>query len=493
MNDGTATLRVGDRFRTDAAGKISYYYFIDKFGELQIFRPNAVWHRMGRRKLDLVSCADFILNGTICWPFTLFEGVHVLPPGADITITRGSIDVQHYFLPEETSKQKPDLNAWGRRLRESVENVLADQLKELRRIKVMFSGGEDSRAVASLVSRDLDVELVTLADGDNREVALARRAAHALGHTFRFVARPEGFYREALRERIRLIGPGLDIAHTHVFGPTAAPFRSADALVGGYAADTLFKTAWMANIRHRRARPDRLDERYPDHPVGIRSARRASWLSPEIAAAVEERRLQHHRRVQEFRPRSAGNWHTLWPLGAQRVAFAHHLACQSIGPRVVEPFLDDRLYRLAAEMPDELRVDRRAFRAAFARAMGSAGWLPTSSHSVPRLGGQVGHSARSLIARSARMWSKRSRRADDANPVEQGPWSRDHAGFEFRLEHILGRESAETLADELRAMVSTYSACPDALAAMNTMPPAEKFRALQIGLVIDDFNISFPS
>jgi len=69
-------------------------------------------------------------------------------------------------------------------------------------------------------------------------------------------------------------------------------------------------------------------------------------------------------------------------------------ASAALWATAIEPFLLHKSYQLAAHMPDAARVDRQAFRAAFAQKMGAAGWWPTDSGRIPRLGGYVGNAVR---------------------------------------------------------------------------------------------------
>lgn len=143
----------------------------------------------------------------------------------------------------------------------------------------------------------------------------------------------------------------------------------------------------------------------------------------DLVAAAQERRSAHHERLKEYRPQTAGNWHSLWPVAGLR-AYAGYLSCLRLQPRMVEPFLFHQSYRLAAQMPEACRVDRRAFRHAFAKQMALAGLCPTSGGRIPRLGGYPG----SLTHYYLEQWrSWKDRLGWTSGP--QGSWPSDHEGW----------------------------------------------------------------
>lgn len=477
------------RFVTDHSGSVPLYYAQDQGHVLAGTSPLEVADQMAYPKVDPVSAADFLLNGTVCYPHTLFEDVYAVRPGAVTDISYDNLRSTVYYTPtEETSSESAQ--EWGQLLREKVQEALLYGLEGKKFIKVLFSGGEDARAVVSLLPNSLDCELVTFADEYNREVRLAEQAAQALGRPLRFIRRPKGFYRRDLARRVRAIGGAFDIRHTHVWGALSEPLSGADAVVGGYAADTLFKSAWMGNVTNSKKRlgPERLLSSLSSAPVGIEATENNDWIDNNLAAAVMRRRLAHHERIREFRPNTAGNWHTLWPLGTQRVAYAHYLAARKAASCLVEPFLAPPVYELAARMPDEMRVDRHAFRAAFGGAMGTAGWLPTSSGRIPRLGGYLGHwvEVGTIVSRRARDRAASTlARAVGRRPANQGAWSSDHGAFPVDFNNELGREQVERLRGLMAEVLSERESAMFFDPEGGSAPDLVRTRALQLAYLMD--------
>ncbi|WP_200388082.1 asparagine synthase-related protein [Thiocapsa imhoffii] len=478
------------RFVTDHAGSVPLYYAQEHNQVLAGKTPLEVFQQMPQGTLDTVSVADFLLNGTVCYPYTLFKGIYVAPPGAVTDVTPLEVKSTTYYRPKEQESNEP-LAYWGAQLRARVQQALLAGLEGKTNIKVLFSGGEDSRAIVSLLPKGLECELVTFADSYNREVRLASHAARALDRHISFIQRPHGFYRENVRSRVRAIGGGFDIRHTHVWGRLAEPLKDAGVVFGGYAADTLFKSAWMGNVEKniKKIGPERLNPIGMGQPTGIKIASAQDWLDPGVSAAVDARRLAHHERIQEFRPKSAGNWHTLWPLGSQRVAYAHYLAIRLACPEVVEPFLAPQVYELAARMPDEFRVDRKAFRAAFASPMGKAGWLLTSSGRIPRLGGYVGHWVQlgTVISRAlGDRATSVSARMRGRMPINQGAWSNEHDVYRDDLSEALSESQLEGVRVLMNGILTAEEANEFFKPCGGAVPDLVRNRVVQVAYLVGD-------
>lgn len=413
---------------TDAGGSIPVYYGHGPNGVAVGTLVHHVASGSGEASLDPVSVVDYLINGTICYPFSWYSDVRMAPPGSVCTFTRDGVDCQAYWEPTEPENVygAVDEREWGNRLRQQVEGAIDLAIADKSEGRVLYSGGSDSRAILSLLPESFSCTPTIVLDRKNREYRLAERSARLLGRTLEWVARPEGFYRSLIYERIDGLGPGWDFRHTHIFGPVADRFEDTDVVLGGYAADSLFKSYYMSNVEERRRQPPRLLGPRPEwiqHPDVWGGIMGNAALWNELIAAAQERHIKHHERLKEHRPQTAGNWHALWPVAGLR-AYAGYLACLRLSPRIVEPFLFHQSYRLAARMPDPCRVDRRAFRHAFAKEKGGAGLWPTSGGRIPRLGGYPG----SLTAYYLDQWREWKERLGWISGP-QGSWPPDHEGW----------------------------------------------------------------
>ncbi len=312
--------------------------------------------------------------------------------------------------------------------------------------RVLYSGGVDSRSVLSLVPQSFECVPTTVLDCKNQEYRAAKWSAKLLGRELEWIPRPEDHYRASIREKIDTIGPGWDFTAAHISGSVADYFKDVDVLLGGYLADTFFKGLWMSGVRMGRFRPDRLLNPSPDaisHPDLEEISQKALWS--DLVAKVLEIRQDHHRRLKEFRPKTAGDWHPKFPLSNQP-HFAHYLALLRIGPSVIEPFAFSGTYRLAARMPDTARVNMEVFRRAFADEMGLAGWWPTSGGQIPALkDAYVGHG----IAAAVQRWLRFRRRYFDTFSTS-GPWSSDAGGWHpVNPERYFSKEEHQLLEQRL--------------------------------------------
>jgi asparagine synthetase B (glutamine-hydrolysing) len=423
---------------TDAGGSIPVYYGRGPKG----FAAGTLVHHVaaasGCTALDRVSVVDYLFHQTVCYPYSWYKDVRVVPPGSVCTFGPRDRECHTYWRPHEPSDlyEPSDEHEWGERLRSQVQNAIQLSLSGNESARVMYSGGADSRAVLSLVPDSFECIPTTILSGGqgHREYELARRSANLLGREIERIPRPDGYYRSNVEQRIDTIGPGWDLRHTHVHGSVSNRFEDVDVVFGGYLADTLFKTHYMSNVVKRNdwGRSERLLDPMPDdvEKPDFQSGRIGMWN--DYAMAAKRRRNEHHEKISKFRPRTAGNWHSLWPL--RPVAYAHYLTCLRMGIQVVEPFLWNKSYQLAAQMPDTCRVNRNAYRKAFAEEMGRAGYVVTSSGRVPRLsdGGVTGAVAET-VASYLRSWPTIKRgikaRVLGGYSGPQGPWHPDSGGW----------------------------------------------------------------
>lgn len=435
--------------------------------------------------VDPVSAGDFILNETVCYPMSLFRGVTAAAPGSVTILTPTGASIKKYYEPREESGD--GINYLAEELRESLISAIQDNVAGNKKVDVLFSGGEDARAVVSLLARDHDIRLWCFSDSENRETKLARRAAVALGYKIDVMIRPEGFYKKEVEERVRAVGGGFDVRHTHVFGELADAVREADVLLGGNGADALLKTTRMANVSRRfgGVGPERIAGSF-EGPVGVAGRERYALLRRDVGEEVERRRSEHHERLRRIRPKTAGTWHTLWPLGTQRNTYAHYLACLLVGPKVVEPFMDSRVFKVAARVPEQYRVDRKIVHAALAREMGAAGWVPTSSGRIPRVRGWSGRLIELGIYGGwtvARHVKRRKAKVMGQRVYLENPWSPEHYAFKADPDEILGKQRADRMREFMMDAVlqptgRTYEETAE------KMSLEERFRAIQVGIFL---------
>ena len=422
---------------TDVSGSLPLYYGEYKKRFAVSTNPDIVAEKISCHKIDNVSIADFITNETICHPYTIYKNIYAINPGSITTFSDLKIESESYYKPFEEKSNK-SLEEWAAELRNLVQDSIHENIYNKSNIKVLFSGGEDARVVTSLIPHDYFCKLATILDFKNREYKLAKKAAKSLNRPLEWVQRPVGFYRNNIQQRIEHVGSGRDIRHMHLFGETAKPYEDSDLLLGGYAADTLFKTAWMKNTGYRLKGigPERIYPYEPDNISGIHKPDDLTWLDKDLAHAVWERRWKFHLGLKEFRPLTAGNWHTLWPMGTHRTTYPHYLSAMRVGPKLIEPFLDNRVYQLAARLPDKFRIDRKVFREAFRKSLGTSAYVPGSNNRVPALGGAAGSIARLAIVANRKFIDLLTSRKGI-----QESFGKDRKGFDFTMSDFFSSQA----------------------------------------------------
>lgn len=424
---------------TDVSGSIPVFFGGNSQTMHIASKADTVAHAIGYAQTDIVSMADFLQNGAVCHPYTLFEGVRVAPPASVSEVSGDQLSPSLYWTPDEGGF-RGTLTEGAKQLRETLQTALAKGLVDTSKVTVMFSGGEDARSLVPLLPKPKVYRLRLIADAANRECCLASKAARSLGFDADLITRDSDHYRKQFINKVRWVGAGHDVRHFHVFGSTAEIMHHADAVVGGLGSDKLFKSDYLSNVANKAREsflPERLLKPNPDKLMNVGTPDSMKWMRPEISRAVWQRRQHHHKLLLTFRPASAGSWHTLWPLGSHSQAHSQFLNNLRYGPRVVEPFLCAATYKLAAIMPDDWKVDRKVFALAVIPPLGRAGWVPTSSGRIPALNGRWGRIAQFTIKSWRVLYDEWQKKRHPRSFGGQGPWSSDHKRFEFNPGHFM--------------------------------------------------------
>lgn len=438
---------------TDAGGSIPVYYGDGPRGLALGTVVHHVAACSGLTSLDEVSVVDYLLNANVCYPYSWYEQVRLVPPGSVCSFdARGEKTSYTYWEPTEPDDvcDPCDVRKWGERLRKQITNAVELGIQNKKNGRLLYSGGSDSRAILSVVPRSFDCTPTTILDRKNREYRLAKRSANLLGHRLDWIRRPENFYRSGVSDRIDTIGPGRDFQHTHVFGSVASQLERTDVILGGYFSDTILKTLYMSNVERRPDKPEQLSEPMPDT---IKERNFMEDISDifidRLVEKVQTRREKHHACLKETRPFTAGNWHNLWPASGG-LEFGSYMATTRLETEIIEPFVFPQTYKLAAMMPDTARIDSRGFRQAFSEKMGSAGFWPTSSGRIPRFGGKLGHE----VMRQIKRWRTLKERLG-IEAGYQGSWSPDRLrSAPVRPEDHFDEASCNLLYDRLQGILS---------------------------------------
>ena len=235
---------------TDHLGTVPVFRATGRDG--QQFLGTDLWtvaHLSGRTSIDPVSAQEFMGRGAVTSPFTIFDGITRLGPATQSCISAqgsgGRLTQTQYWVPSAEGAPT-DVHDAGRMLGGAVSAFLDSVMALHERPLVLLSGGEDSRVVAALASRNRargGLRGVIFLDHPNRELHLARSAALILGVGLEPRWRPVDLYTADMTERLRRIGPGVDLRHAHAWGMLSS--ADSDLVLHGFGADFLVKAQFL--------------------------------------------------------------------------------------------------------------------------------------------------------------------------------------------------------------------------------------------------------
>lgn len=184
----------------DRVGKKPLYYYHDDHrfvfaSEIKaILEHSDVPRRVNRDVIHL-----YLSYGYVPAPYTMFEGIHELPPGHTLTVRDGKVTLREYWdvpLPRPALPQRSEADIIEQ-LKHLLENAVRARLISDVPLGTFLSGGVDSTAVVALMARMMDQPVKTFAIGFEdepsfNELEYARLAARAYGTDHHeFIVRPD--------------------------------------------------------------------------------------------------------------------------------------------------------------------------------------------------------------------------------------------------------------------------------------------------------------
>jgi asparagine synthase (glutamine-hydrolysing) len=184
---GTATL-FNDRYglqRLYYHDAKDAFYFAAEAKAILAVRPEL-------RKVDLKGLGEFIACGCVMENRTLFEGIHVMPPGSAWVFRNGSIERRgFYFDPQEWENQlhlEPE--AYYQELKEIFSRNLPRYFDTHERIGMSLTGGLDTRMIMAW-HRSSDGSLPCYSFGgpyrDCQDVIVARKVARVCNQSHQVI------------------------------------------------------------------------------------------------------------------------------------------------------------------------------------------------------------------------------------------------------------------------------------------------------------------
>lgn len=305
---------------------------------------------------DEVSLADFILHGTVTYPYTSFKDVYQIQPASEHVYfhMNNEIKVKSYWEPYETNKYT-DINKTANMLRESLRSYIKLVTLQTKNIAQFISGGEDSRTLSGFL-KDMNRDSYIYLDKMNREGKIARKIADKYNANFKLATREKFHYLYIMEDCTDLIGSGAEYHHAHTYG-FHKKLCIYDAVFGGLFSDALLKGA--------RIKKTKLTKKYiffPDRKSKtnlINEKLSNNNFSNNIVESIKIRRKNHLEYIKKYRTETVEEWFELWPSSMNRNIPNIHANRRLF--KSYEPFLSTEIVKISSRVPQSWKLNRRLF------------------------------------------------------------------------------------------------------------------------------------
>lgn len=267
------------------------FYFSAEAKAILSLRPET-------RKLNQRAFGEFLVCGCALENRSLFEGIHLLPPGSAWTFQNAALrDTKSYFSPSEW-EELPQLNSdqYYEQLRDTFARILPGHFAGPAKIGISLTGGLDSRLIMAW-QKSAPSSLPCYSFGgsyrDCQDVIIARRVANACGQSHRVIPVAQDFLTNFARyaERTVFLSDGcVPVSHSpdlyvNERARQIAPVR----MTGNYGGEVLrrvraFKAGSpLDGLFHLDLIPffDRAKSTYDEivraHPLSFAVFRQAPW------------------------------------------------------------------------------------------------------------------------------------------------------------------------------------------------------------------------
>jgi len=289
---------------TDRCGVFPAFEFLSGDSLLYCSHPDVLAEAAGERDcLDEVSMSEFVLTSTVTPPFTYYQRIRALEPGAVATVSlkEGGLPtrkIRRYFQLNYQPDKGRDEDDLAEELAGALRKAVRRRtLRRFGRTAVALSGGLDSRAIlACIENKDLAFAFCCF-DEPNRELRIAKEIARALEVPFVQWRRDFEYYGDNAEMGVRISGGMGSLANNHFLG-IVERLRSEGAqnLLTGCYCDYLFK--------------------------GLPLNRRAHWLTgrEELAPFRHQFYFSHRLRPTPLARQARERWESRVPLEFQAQA-----------------------------------------------------------------------------------------------------------------------------------------------------------------------------
>ena len=156
----------------DQCGSVPFYYYsrVERVDRVEkILCSTSVRELLGQgvpRKLSKEGLFSYLAYGCLYAPYTMIEGVRIVPPGCVVTIEGDKVSCERYWKPsfdlkswEQDELQAAINSEFARSLAEQVETPILDSPSATP--AAFLSGGIDSSSIVSMWRKQFDGEIRT--------------------------------------------------------------------------------------------------------------------------------------------------------------------------------------------------------------------------------------------------------------------------------------------------------------------------------------------
>ncbi|PYZ92585.1 hypothetical protein CR194_13015 [Salipaludibacillus keqinensis] len=316
-------------------------------------------HRV-QSNVDLVSVTDFILQGTVTFPYTIYKSIYQINPSSIHSIREnGSIifQSQYYWTPQEINRFN-SLEQATKYIKDGLNSYTNKIVSHSDKIAQFISGGEDSRLLAALLQGNSRNAYIFL-DQMNIEGKKAKEIAEIYGANFILSTRDKLHYLNILAPAVDLIGGGAEHHHAHSFGfHKSCKLNQYDAVFGGLLSDALLKGSHINKVRGTGSFPFIPQIKLPGNS-SIDRIHNNSWFNVEIIQDLKERHENHLNYVKTFRVESSYEWFEIWPSSMNKNIANLHTNRRLF--KSYEPFMTKEVVKTSASISQKWKLNRRVF------------------------------------------------------------------------------------------------------------------------------------
>lgn len=198
--------------------------------------------------VDIDALAEYTGVGYAVAPKTVFEGVRKLPPAAVLVWQDNHFKIQQYWSPPIEVDNGVSAEDWTERVRVELERAVKDHMVSDVPVGAFLSGGIDSSAIATLMTRSSDQGLSTYSIGYKggqvakyyNELPYARTVADNLGTTHNEIEVQPDVARLLPKLIWHLEEPISDSAIMTTYLVSELASKSVKVILSGVGGDELF-------------------------------------------------------------------------------------------------------------------------------------------------------------------------------------------------------------------------------------------------------------